>query len=113
MNSGLQIRDVSGVTVAQVTGRITRGEGPANLRETLRRLANEGHRRILLDLSGVTYLDSSGIGVLVASFATMANLGGSVKLLRLSSRVKDLLLLTKLYTVFEVYEEEASAILSF
>ena len=113
MSFKLSIRETNGVSVVDVSGRVTLGEGATTLRETLREMAGAGHRKILLNLSGLTYLDSSGIGVLVSSFATLANLDGALKLAKLSSRVKDLLLITKLYTVFEVFEDEASAIESF
>jgi anti-sigma B factor antagonist len=76
-------------------------------------MAKEGRKRILLNLRELSYLDSSGIGVLVSGFAALRHEGGQLKLLNLTTRVKDLLLITKLYTVFEVYEDEATAISSF
>ena len=112
MSVKLSIRRVNDVRIVDVFGRITLGEGSSMLRDALRAMANEGEK-ILLNLAELTYLDSSGIGVLVGCFATLRNQGGNLKLLNLTSRVKDLLLITKLYTVFEVYEDEAAAIESF
>jgi anti-sigma B factor antagonist len=73
----------------------------------------KGHKKLLLNLADVTYIDSSGIGELVSGFTTVTNQGGRLKLLRLTKRVKDLLQITKLYTVFEVYDDEAEAVRSF
>ncbi len=113
MNVKLDFREVGAVTIVDVSGRLTLGESVALLRDTLQHMAAEGRRNVLLNLGELTYMDSSGIGVLVSSFATFNNLDGRLKLFNLSSRVKDLLLLTKLYTVFEVYNDEASALASF
>jgi len=113
VSSTLNIREVSGLAIVDVSGRITLGESASTLRDTLRQMARSGQRKILLNLANVTYLDSSGIGVLVSSFATINSLGGHLKLLKLTERVKDLLVITKLYTVFEVYDNEATAINSF
>ncbi len=83
------------------------------LRDALRDLVAQGHKKVLLNLSEVSYIDSSGIGELVSAFTSVANQGGTLKLLGLNKRVKDLLQITKLYTVFEVHDDEASAIRSF
>jgi anti-sigma B factor antagonist len=107
------VRETSGISIVDVFGRVTLGEGASLLRDTLRQLAKAGEKKILLNLDGLSYLDSSGIGVLVSSFATLSSLGGKLKLVNLSNRVKDLLLITKLYTVFEVYDDEEAAIGSF
>lgn len=96
-----------------VAGRITLGEGSSALREALRDLVGKNQKKILLNLGDVTYIDSSGIGELVSGFTTVTNSGGSLKLLNLNKRVKDLLQITKLYTVFDVHEDEAAAIRSF
>jgi anti-sigma B factor antagonist len=104
---------VGDVTVVDVAGRITLGEGSSALRDTLRELVTKGQKKILLNLGDVTYIDSSGIGELVSGFTTVTNSGGQLKLLGLNKRVKDLLQITKLYTVFDVHEEEAGAIRSF
>jgi anti-sigma B factor antagonist len=104
---------VGDVTVLDVAGRITLGEGSSALRESLRDLVGKNQKKILLNLGDVTYIDSSGIGELVSGFTTVTNSGGSLKLLNLNKRVKDLLQITKLYTVFDVHEDEAAAIRSF
>jgi len=109
----LSIRQVGDVTVIDATGRITLGEGASTFRDTVRDLASKGDKKILLNLSDVTYIDSSGIGELVSGFTTVTNHGGVLKLLGLSKRVKDLLQITKLYTVFEVFDDESTAVRSF
>ncbi len=106
-------RQVDSVTVVDLSGRITLGEGSTVLRETVRELLNRGQKKILLNLGDVTYIDSSGIGELVSGFTTVTNGGGQLKLLNLTKKVHDLLQITKLYTVFEVHNDEASAIRSF
>lgn len=113
MSVKLTIRQVGDVTVIDATGRITLGEGASTFRDTVRDLAGKGNKKILLNLSDVTYIDSSGIGELVSGFTTVTNHGGVLKLLGLSKRVKDLLQITKLYTVFEVFDDESSAVRSF
>ena len=113
MSVKLSSRQVGDVTVLDVAGRITLGEGSSALRDTLRDLVSKGQKKILLNLGEVSYIDSSGIGELVSGFTTVANQGGTVKLLNLTKRVKDLLQITKLYTVFEVFDDEASAVRSF
>lgn len=109
----LSTRQVGDVTVIDVAGRITLGEGSSALRDTLRELVGKNQKRILLNLGDVSYIDSSGIGELVSGFTTVANQGGQLKLLNLTKRVKDLLQITKLFTVFDVHEDEAAAIRSF
>jgi anti-sigma B factor antagonist len=101
------------VTVIDAAGRITLGEGASAFRDTVRELAARGDKKILLNLSEVNYIDSSGIGELVSGFTTVTNHGGQLRLLGLSKRVKDLLQITKLYTVFEVFDDEATAVRSF
>src|SRR5882757_3530175 len=113
MSLDVSIRETRGVSVLDVEGRITMGDGASTLRETLRKMAKEGHKKILLDLGKASHIDSSGLGVLVAGFASITNQGGQFKLLNLTKRVRDLLLITKLFTVFEVFEDEAAAIDSF
>jgi anti-sigma B factor antagonist len=109
----LTTRQVGDVTVVDAVGRITLGEGASTFRDTIRDLASSGHRKILLNLGEVSYIDSSGIGEMVSGFTTVTNQGGVVKLLNLTKRVKDLLQITKLYTVFEVFDDEAAAVRSF
>jgi len=106
-------RQVGDVTVVDVAGRITLGEGASALRENIRDLVAKGNKKILLNLSDVSYIDSSGIGELVSAYTTVTNQGGTLKLLGLTKRVKDLLQITKLYTVFEVFESEPIAVRSF
>ena len=106
-------RQVDGVTIVDLSGRITLGEGSVVLRDTVRDLLSKGQKKILLNLGDVNYIDSSGIGELVSGFTSVANQGGTLKLLGLTKRVKDLLQITKLYTVFEVFDDEAKALGSF
>lgn len=113
MSVKLTTRQVGDVTVIDATGRITLGEGASHFRDTIRDLATKGEKKLLVNLSDVSYIDSSGIGEMVSGFTTVTNHGGQLKLLGLSKRVKDLLQITKLYTVFEVFEDEASAVRSF
>src|ERR1035441_2827525 len=113
MSIKLSNRQVGDVTVVDDAGRITLGEGSSGLRDTLRDMVAKGQKKILLNLSEVSYIDSSGIGELVSGFTTVTNQGGSLKLLGLTKRVKDLLQITKLYTVFDVHDDEASAVRSF
>lgn len=113
MSVKLTTRQVGDVTVIDANGRITLGEGASTFRDTVRDLAASGHKKMLLNLGEVSYIDSSGIGELVSGFTTATNHGGQLKLLGLNKRVKDLLQITKLYTVFEVFDDEAAAIRSF
>jgi anti-sigma B factor antagonist len=104
---------VGDVIVVDAVGRITLGEGSSMLREDLRQMIVKGQKKILLNLANVSYIDSSGIGELVSGFTTVTNQGGELKLLNLTKRVHDLLQITKLYTVFEVFDDEAAAVRSF
>ena len=113
MSVKLSTRQVGDVTVIDAAGRITLGEGASTFRDTIRDLAAKGDKKILLNLSDVTYIDSSGIGELVSGFTTVTNHGGQLKLVGLTKRVQDLLQITKLYTVFDVHETETSAVRSF
>ena len=106
-------RQVGDVTVIDAVGRITLGEGSSTFRDQIRELVGKGNKKILLNLGEVNYIDSSGIGELVSGFTTVTNAGGMLKLLNLNKRVKDLLQITKLYTVFEVFDDEATAVRSF
>jgi anti-sigma B factor antagonist len=106
-------RQIDGVTVVDLSGRITLGEGSVVLRDTVRDLIGKGEKKILLNLGDVTYIDSSGIGELVSAFTTVRNQGGELKLLKLTKKVHDLLQITKLYTVFDVKDDETQAISSF
>ena len=113
MSVKLTSRQVGDVTIIDAAGRITLGEAASAFRDTIRDYASKGNKKLLLNLSDVSYIDSSGIGELVSGFTTVTNSGGSLKLLNLNKRVKDLLQITKLYTVFDVHEDEAAAIRSF
>ena len=113
MSVKLTTRQVGDVTVIDVAGRITLGEGSSVLRDAMRDMVSKNQKKILLNLGEVSYIDSSGIGELVSGFTTVTNGGGGLKLLNLNKRVKDLLQITKLYTVFDVHEDEAGAIRSF
>ena len=106
-------REVDGVTVLDLGGRITLGEGSVTLREAIRDLIGKGSKNILLNLGDVNYIDSSGLGELVSAYTTAKNQSAAVKLLNLTKKVHDLLQVTKLYTVFDIYDDEASAIASF
>jgi anti-sigma B factor antagonist len=109
----LSTRQVGDVTVIDAVGRITLGEGASTFRDTIRNLASNGTKKMLLNLAEVSYIDSSGIGEMVSGFTTVTNQGGVLKLLSLTKRVKDLLQITKLYTVFDVFDDEPTAIRSF
>ncbi len=113
MSIKLDVRQVGDVAVVDVAGRIILGEGSSALRDSLRDMVSKGQKKILLNLGEVSYIDSSGIGELVSGFTSVTNNGGQLKLLSLTKRVKDLLQITKLYTVFDVHESEASAVRSF
>ena len=113
MSVKLNVRQVGDVSVVDVAGRITLGEGSSALRDALRDLVSKGQNKILLNLGEVSYIDSSGIGELVSGFTSVTNSGGTLKLLNLTKRVQDLLQITKLYTVFDVHDSEAHAVASF
>ena len=106
-------RQVEGVAVVDMSGRITLGEGSVVLRDTIRDLIGKGQKKILLNLGDVTYIDSSGIGELVSAFTAVRREGGELKLLNLTKKVHDLLQITKLYTVFDVKDDEATAVKAF
>ena len=106
-------RQAGDVTVLDMDGKITIGEGSVSLRSAVRRLIEEGKKKILLNLSNVSYVDSSGIGELVSSFTTVQREGGQLKLLKLTQKIRDLLGITKLLTVFDTYDDESQALNSF
>jgi anti-sigma B factor antagonist len=106
-------REVDGVAVLDLSGRITLGEGSVQIRDAIRDLLGKGRKNILLDLGEVNYIDSSGLGELVSAYTSARNQGAALKLLKLTKKVHDLLQLTKLYTVFDIYDDEAAAIASF
>jgi anti-sigma B factor antagonist len=106
-------RDAGEVTVVDLSGRIVLGDGSALLRKTIRALLADQRNKILLDLADVDYIDSSGIGELVSAFTAVKNQSGDMKLLHLTKKVRDLLQITKLYTVFDVFTDESTALRSF
>lgn len=113
MSVKLTTRQIGDVTVIDAAGRITLGEGSSAFRDTIKDLVAKGNKKILLNLGEISYIDSSGIGEMVSGFTSVSNAGGQLKLLKLTKRVQDLLQITKLYTVFEVFDEEALALSSF
>ena len=112
-NLSIKDREVGGVTVLDLDGKITIGEGSVLLRETVRKLLDEGKKKLLLNLGDVSYVDSSGIGELVSSYTTTNNNGGQLKLLNQTKKIHDLLTITKLVTVFETFDNEEAAVASF
>lgn len=106
-------RQSGAVAILDLEGRVTIGEGSVALRNEIRRLIGEGKKSVVLNLEGVSYLDSSGIGELVSSFTAVGKEGGTLKLLNLTKKIQDLLAITKLLTVFETFENESDAVGSF
>ena len=101
------------MTILDLSGSVRIGEGSVALRDSIRRLADEGKKKMLLNLAGVGYVDSSGIGELIANFTTVKRQGGQLKLLNLTDRIQNLLVITKLLTVFDSYDNETEALKSF
>ena len=106
-------RTAGSVTILELDGQITIGDGSVQLREAVRKLLEQGHKNLLIDLGKVDYVDSSGIGELVSCYTTTKNQGGQLKLLNLTKKIQDLLSITKLLTVFETFESESDALGSF
>ncbi|HEY9231963.1 MAG TPA: STAS domain-containing protein [Blastocatellia bacterium] len=106
-------RQSGDVTILDLSGRITIGEGSVQLREAVKELLGSGNKKILLNLGNVSYVDSSGIGELVSSYTTTSNQGGQLKLLNLGKKIKDLLMITKLLTVFQTFDDEQQAVGSY
>ena len=106
-------RQAGDVTILDLSGKITIGEGSVQLREAVRGLLDSGNKKVLLNLGDVSYVDSSGIGELVSSYTTTNNRGGQLKLLNLTKKIQDLLMITKLLTVFQTYDNEQDAVASF
>ncbi len=113
MSMKFTTRQVDGVTILDLTGRITLGEGSVTLRDAVKDTVAKGSKKILLNLKDVDYIDSSGLGEMVAAYTTVKNQGGELKLLHLTDKVHDLLQITKLYTVFDIHDNEAHAVSSF
>jgi anti-sigma B factor antagonist len=106
-------RQAGDVTILDMKGAVRIGEGSIELRDAIRRLAGEGKKKVLLNLAGVSYVDSSGIGELIANYTTISRQGGQLKLLNLTDRIQNLLVITKLLTVFDAFDNEAEALKSF
>jgi anti-sigma B factor antagonist len=106
-------RQVGGVTIVDISGRIVLGEESAVVRELVRELLSKGHKHILFNLGDVNYIDSSGLGNLVGAFTSVRKQGGEMKLLNLTNKVHDLMQITRLYTVFDIKDDEAVAVESF
>ncbi len=106
-------RYLNDVTIVDLSGQIKLGEGSSVLRDTVKDLLGKGHKKILLNLGDINYIDSSGIGELVSAYTSVRNQGGELKLLHLTKKVHDLLQITKLYTVFHVLDDETAAIAAF
>jgi len=106
-------RNVGDVMVLDVKGKVTLGEGDEMLKDKVNSLVNQGHKKIVLNLAEVPYIDSAGLGEIVRTYTTVSRQGGSLKLLNLTKRITDLLPITKLLTVFETYDSENEAIRSF
>jgi anti-sigma B factor antagonist len=107
-------RKIGDVMIVDVSGKITLGDGgDAALKDKIRSLVHQGHRKVLLNLGDVSYVDSAGLGEIVQSYATVNKNGGQLKLLNVTKRIKDLLSITKLLTVFDTYDSEAEAVTSF
>jgi len=109
----IQKRENGGVTILDLEGKITIGKGDVALRDAVHEVLDGGAKKILIDLADVTTVDSSGVGELVSAFTTVTNRGGKLKLLNLPSKVNDILQITQLITVFEVYDDESAAVASF
>lgn len=108
-----KVRHVGDVAVVDLDGRITLGESTGTLRDTLRNLLTQGNKNVVLNMAGVGYVDSAGLGELVGLYTTAKNQGGAVKLLHLQKKLNDLLQVTKLHTIFEAFDNEHQAIASF
>lgn len=109
----LKERQAGDVTILDLSGEVRIGDSSVALRESVRNLADQGKKKLLLNLAGVKYIDSSGIGELIANYTTISRQGGQLKLLNLTDRIQNLLVITKLLTVFDSYDNEAEALKSF
>ena len=109
----LNERQAGDVTILDMSGSVRMGEGAVSLRNSIRGLNDEGKKKILLNLAGVKNIDSSGIGELIANYTTISREGGQLKLLSLTDKIRDLLVITKLLTVFDSFDNEAEALSSF
>ncbi|HKG61281.1 MAG TPA: STAS domain-containing protein [Pyrinomonadaceae bacterium] len=106
-------RQAGDVTILDMSGEVRIGDSSVSLRDSIRKLADQGKTKVLLNLAGVKYMDSSGVGELIANYTTISRQGGQLKLLNLTDRIQNLLVITKLLTVFDTYDNEAEALKSF
>ena len=113
MSAKVNIRHVDGVTILDVSGRITLGEGGVTLRDAIHNALSTGTKKLILDMGGVNYMDSSGVGELTGAFMSAKNKGCEFKLLNLTKKLDELMQITKLATIFDVYTDEKEAIASF
>jgi len=113
MSLDIGVRENGDVTILDLSGRITLGDATAQLRDRIRELSKEGKNKILLNMSHISYIDSSGLGELTAAYTTLSRVGGQLKLVNLSPKTHGLLQITKLTTVFDIFENEAYAVISF
>ena len=109
----IEERAVGDVVLLDLKGKITLGEGDELLKDKVNSLVNQGHKKIILNLAGVPYIDSAGLGEIVRTYTTVSRQGGVLKLLALTKRIQDLLAITKLLTIFETFDTEDEAIKSF
>jgi len=113
MSLKAEVRRAGDVSVVDLSGRVTLGEGSGLVRSTIKELVSSGRKNILLNLKNVSYIDSAGLGEIVGAYATVTNVGGNIKLLHPQAKVHDLLQVTKLYTVFIAFDDEAEGLRSF
>ncbi len=109
----IEVRTIGDVKILDCSGKITLGEGTMSIRTTVRKLLDSGSKKIILNLAGISYVDSSGIGELVSAYTTVVNSKGSLKLLCLTKKIQQLLVITKLFTVFDTFDNEEAALESF
>lgn len=113
MNKNASVRKVGDITIVELKGKITIGAGDLQMREAIHAVLGEGSRKLVVDMSGVTTIDSSGVGELVGCYTTATHKGAKMKLMNLPAKISDVLTVTQLITVFDVYPNEAEAIASF
>ncbi len=106
-------RVVNGIAIVDISGQLRLGEGTGKLRDTVQQLLRDGYKKILLNLNGVIHVDSAGIGELMMNYTTLKNQGGELKLMNLNKNVRNLLQVTRLYTIFDVHDDQASALNAF
>jgi anti-sigma B factor antagonist len=106
-------REIGAVTVIDMEGRITLGEGSTLLRDLIRERLNGGHKKIVMNMAGINYIDSTGLGELVSAYRLVKSQQGELKLLNLNKKVADLLQITRLYAVFDIHNDEAQSVASF